>query len=265
MSQSDDESRDKRSKRAKRVSKDAADIKVLFKEIKHLREDVNHITERVEVSNMRLEINKNWPVVKFERARDQFEYNALCAIGNDLDLALSASTGDEIIRHIESARTKTLDHTVVLNVAKEYGWEVAVELPQSKSEGLSAFFEGLSSMKDQGSRADHAGDKAPTYQIENEIGLTVQREKETIPSYVTIVGDWDTMLITAHQGQIDDHLKGNQQCKVAVSKSGKENGRHAWKPSRILPLFVDASTTGWCRQHYLHTKHSEIGKESTST
>ncbi|CAG8668820.1 22659_t:CDS:2, partial [Gigaspora rosea] len=74
----------------------------------------------------------------------------------------------------------------------------------------NSFFEGLSSMKDQGSRADHAGDKAPTYQIENEIGLTVQREKETIPSYVTIVGDWDTMLITAHQGQIDDHLKGNQ-------------------------------------------------------
>ncbi|CAG8668810.1 22658_t:CDS:2 [Gigaspora rosea] len=141
MSQSDDESRDKRSKRAKRVSKDAAGIKALLKEIKHLREDVNHITERVEVSNMRSEINKNWPVVKFERARDQFEYNALCAIGNDLDLALSASTGDEIIRHIESARTKTLDHTVVLNVAKEYGWEVAVELPQSKSEGLSAYGE----------------------------------------------------------------------------------------------------------------------------
>lgn len=194
MSQSDDEPRDKRSKRAKRVSKDAADIKALLKEIKHLREDVNHITERVEVSNMRSEINKNWPVVKFERARDQFEYNALCAIGNDLDLALSASTGDEVIRHIESARTKTLDRTVVLNVANKYGWEVAVELPQSKSEGLSAygkiierarqaaslkqqgkgstqmknsFFEGLCSMKDQGSRADHAGDKASTHLIEN--------------------------------------------------------------------------------------------------
>ncbi|RIB30179.1 hypothetical protein C2G38_2279261 [Gigaspora rosea] len=237
MSQSDDELCEKRSKRTKRVFKDAADIKALLKEIKHLREDVNHITENVEVSNMRSEINKNWPVVKFKRARDQFEYNALCAIGNDLDLALSASTGDEVIHHIESARTKTLDRTVVLNVAKEYSWEVAVELPQSKSDGLSAygeiikrarqaaslkqqrkrkysnekqFFEGLSSMKDQGSRANHTGNKAPTHLIENEIGLTVQKGKETIPSHATIVENWNTMLITAPQDQIDNYLKGNQ-------------------------------------------------------
>ncbi|CAG8729887.1 17827_t:CDS:2, partial [Racocetra fulgida] len=119
------------------------DMKALLKEIRHLHEDVNIITERVEVSNMRSELHKNWPDVKFERSRDQFEYNALCAIGNDLDLALSASTGDEAIRHIENARAKTLDRTVVLNVAREYGWEVAVELPQSKSEDLSAYGETI--------------------------------------------------------------------------------------------------------------------------
>ncbi|CAG8852804.1 14701_t:CDS:2, partial [Gigaspora margarita] len=117
----------------KECLKDAADIKALLKKIKHLRED-------------------------FERARDQFEYNALCTIENDSDLALSTSTGDETARHIESARTKKLDRTVVLNVAKEYDWEVAVELPQSKSEGLSVYDEIIerarqaASLKQQGKR-----------------------------------------------------------------------------------------------------------------
>ncbi|CAG8531548.1 8654_t:CDS:2 [Gigaspora rosea] len=66
---------------------------------------------QVEVSNIRSELHKNWPDVKFERSRDQFEYNALCAIGNNLNLAF------------------------------EYGYEVAFELPQSKSESLSVYEE----------------------------------------------------------------------------------------------------------------------------
>ncbi|CAG8793194.1 12340_t:CDS:2, partial [Dentiscutata erythropus] len=66
-------------------------------------------------------IHKNWPDVKFERSRNQFECNALCAIRHDLDLVLSTSTAEEVIHHIESARTKTLDRTVVLNIVKEYG------------------------------------------------------------------------------------------------------------------------------------------------
>ncbi|CAG8596490.1 44464_t:CDS:2 [Gigaspora margarita] len=71
---------------------------------------------------------------------------------------VSASNGDEVIHHIESARTKTLDRTVVLNVTKEYGWEVAVELLQSKSEGLSAYSEIIkrarqaASLKQQGKK-----------------------------------------------------------------------------------------------------------------
>ncbi|CAG8684871.1 2675_t:CDS:2, partial [Dentiscutata heterogama] len=40
-------------------------------------------------------------------------------------------------------RTKTLDRTVVLNVAKDFGWEVAVELSQLKNEGLSAYSETI--------------------------------------------------------------------------------------------------------------------------
>ncbi|CAG8608588.1 8326_t:CDS:1, partial [Cetraspora pellucida] len=118
---SDVEAHEKRSKRIKKEFRDTADIKALLQEIKHLREDVNSISERVEVSSLRSKIHKNWPDVKFKRARDQFEYNALCAIGNDLDLALSATTEEEAIRHIDSARTRTLDRTVVLNVAREYG------------------------------------------------------------------------------------------------------------------------------------------------
>ncbi|CAG8463413.1 13701_t:CDS:2 [Cetraspora pellucida] len=138
-----EESHVKKTKKVEKESKDVTVMKALLREIKYLREDVNMISERVEASNMRAEIHKNWPEVKFERSRDQFEYNALCVIGHDLDLALSASSGEEAIQHIENARAKTLDRIVVLNVARKYGWKVAVELPQSKHEGLSAYGETI--------------------------------------------------------------------------------------------------------------------------
>ncbi|CAG8516528.1 17148_t:CDS:2 [Cetraspora pellucida] len=172
---SDVEACKKRSKRIKREFRDTADIKALLQKIKHLREDVNSISERVKVSSLRSEIHRNWPDVKFERARDQFEYNALCAIGNDLDLALSATTGEEAIHHIESARTRMLDRMVVLNVAHEYGWEVAVELPQSKNEELSAY----GPMIGQSLRTNHTENKNPVLQSEKETDLLVQKEEET--------------------------------------------------------------------------------------
>ncbi|CAG8458707.1 398_t:CDS:2 [Cetraspora pellucida] len=100
---SDDESHDKR-----------------YKKIKHLHEDVNNFTEWVKVSNMQSEIYKNWPEVKFERSRDQFEYNVLCAIGNDLYLELSILIENEVIQHIENVRTKMFNRVVILNVTKEY-------------------------------------------------------------------------------------------------------------------------------------------------
>ncbi|CAG8442054.1 2912_t:CDS:2 [Cetraspora pellucida] len=105
----------KKTKKAEKEFKDVTEIKALLREIKYLCEDVNIISERVEASNMRAEIHKNWPEVKFERSRDQFEYNALCAIGHDLDLVLSAL--------------------------------LAVELPQSKHEELSAYSETIEQAK----------------------------------------------------------------------------------------------------------------------
>ncbi|CAG8766463.1 8153_t:CDS:2, partial [Gigaspora rosea] len=76
----------------------------------------------------------------------------------------------------------------VLNIAKKYGWKVAVELPQSKSKGYwYMFFQEFEFYKRSGSRANHAGDKTTTHQIENEIGFMVQKEKEIITSHATIV------------------------------------------------------------------------------
>ncbi|CAG8520500.1 16164_t:CDS:2, partial [Racocetra persica] len=99
---SDDESRRRKPKRMKRESKDA----------------------RVEISNIRLELHKNWPDIKFERSRDQFEYNALCAIGNDLDLALSTSTADE-------AGLET-DHTGNKNSIHQKEKEIDCIVPKEK-------------------------------------------------------------------------------------------------------------------------------------
>ncbi|CAG8815721.1 31604_t:CDS:2, partial [Gigaspora margarita] len=115
----------------------------------------------------------------FERTRDQIKYNALCTIGNDSDLALSTSTRNETVCYIE----------IVLNVAKKYDCEVVVELPQLKSEGLLVYNKIIEYTK-QSSRANYARDKASIHQIENEIGLMVQKGKEIMLSHIIIVKNW---------------------------------------------------------------------------
>ncbi|CAG8799987.1 24180_t:CDS:2, partial [Cetraspora pellucida] len=219
----EEESRVKRTKKAGKEFKDTSDIKTLLREIKHLREDVNIISGRIESSKVRAEIHKNWPDIKFERSRDQFEYNVLCAIGHDLDLALSASTEDKAIQHIEDARVKTLDRT-----------EVAVELPQSKNEGLSIYGETIervrqvANIKQQSkrkyssegrffrgsefydnSRSKH-GRQEPYYSEGGKIGPIWQKEKEIMPSHATTVMDWGTMQIIVPQDRTDAHLEERQ-------------------------------------------------------
>ncbi|CAG8805002.1 334_t:CDS:2, partial [Racocetra fulgida] len=134
----------------------------------------------------------------------QFEYNALCAIGNDLDLALSASMGDEAIRHIENAKAKTLDRMVVLNVAREYAYGEMIEQARQaanlkqrrkrKYVNKKWFFQENDFYK----------------KSEEEMDFIVPKEKEMIHSCVTTAKAWGTMQIIAPQGQIDNHLKENQ-------------------------------------------------------
>ncbi|CAG8491033.1 16269_t:CDS:2, partial [Racocetra fulgida] len=144
-----------------------------------------------------------------DQEKHQFEYNALCAIGNDLDMALSATFEDEAIRFVESAHAKTADRTVVLNVAKEYGWEVATALPQSKNEDLVEY--GI----------NHTEDETLMSQTEKEVDhiclrrqklLTIVQEKETHPSHAITAEESVTMqiivsldLINIHQNDIHEN------------------------------------------------------------
>ncbi|CAG8567328.1 5492_t:CDS:2 [Acaulospora morrowiae] len=50
----------------------------------------------------------------------------------DLDLALNTNSAKEACSFIELAKKKAKDRMTILRVANEYGWDVAVELPQSK-------------------------------------------------------------------------------------------------------------------------------------
>ncbi|CAG8778874.1 424_t:CDS:2 [Dentiscutata erythropus] len=50
------------------------------------------------------EINKAWPACKFEKLHDQHEYDSLCTIEMELDLAKKSRSSSEVITHIKKAQ-----------------------------------------------------------------------------------------------------------------------------------------------------------------
>ncbi|CAG8490965.1 11008_t:CDS:2 [Cetraspora pellucida] len=110
-------------KKAHQTQVELSDIKNLITEIKELRKDMISPEER------------------FERSRDQHEYNLLRSIGRDLDLGMNSTSTNEAVTYIETVRKKVKDQMIMLKVAKKYGWDVAVELLQSAEEELTNYTE----------------------------------------------------------------------------------------------------------------------------
>ncbi|CAG8788574.1 12712_t:CDS:1, partial [Acaulospora morrowiae] len=134
-------------KRLKTKESDTNELKVLLKEIKYLRNDIKNVEEKVETTNIKTTIRDTWPDRKFEKLRDQHEYDTLRSIGYELDLALNTTSGTEALQYIENARTMSKERMIVLNVASEYGWDVAAELPQSKNKNMIEYSEAIEKAK----------------------------------------------------------------------------------------------------------------------
>ncbi|CAG8698779.1 8758_t:CDS:2, partial [Acaulospora morrowiae] len=138
-------------KRLKTKEGDTNELKVLLKEIKYLRKDIKNVEKKVETTNIKTTIRDTWPDRKFEKLRDQHEYNTLRSIGQELDLALNTTSGTEALQYVENARTISKERMVVLNVASEYGWDVAAELPQSKNKTMFEYSEVIEKAKQSAS------------------------------------------------------------------------------------------------------------------
>ncbi|CAG8684057.1 14889_t:CDS:2, partial [Dentiscutata erythropus] len=81
--------------------------KLLASEFKNLRSviaDFDYKLNSVAAQVNKVEINESWPSYKFDKARDQHEYDAMCAIGKELDLALDLQHATNIINHVTSTR-----------------------------------------------------------------------------------------------------------------------------------------------------------------
>ncbi|CAG8653144.1 12924_t:CDS:1, partial [Cetraspora pellucida] len=64
-------------KRARKAPMEDSDIRNLLNEIKELRKDMNSVNSRVEETWAKTKIEEEWPEERFERSRDQHEYNLL--------------------------------------------------------------------------------------------------------------------------------------------------------------------------------------------
>ncbi|CAG8480023.1 6367_t:CDS:2, partial [Cetraspora pellucida] len=56
---------------------------------------------------------------KFEKLRDQYEYDALRQIGQNLDIALSSTSGEEVLKHIESKNENLTEYDEAINKARQ--------------------------------------------------------------------------------------------------------------------------------------------------
>ncbi|CAG8663620.1 11199_t:CDS:2, partial [Cetraspora pellucida] len=106
-------------KKAHQMQVKASDIKSLLTEIKELRKDMISINTRVEETQTKAKIEEEWPEEWFERSRDQHE----------------------AVIYIKTVKKKVKDRMITLKVAKRYGWDVAVELPQPTEEELTNYAE----------------------------------------------------------------------------------------------------------------------------
>jgi len=80
-----------------------SEFRRLEKAVLGFNEKLNSVTAQIQDTRQRVEINDIWPSYKFERFRDQHEYDTLRLVGRELDLAVDSRNVHDAVKHIENA------------------------------------------------------------------------------------------------------------------------------------------------------------------
>ncbi|CAG8504357.1 4450_t:CDS:1 [Acaulospora morrowiae] len=91
---------------------------------------------QVHDTKQRVEVNETWQKHKFEKSRDQHEYNALRKIGKELDLAMESRSTTEVVDYINNARELAASRMFTLRVTEGYGWDIASALPDTQDDWM---------------------------------------------------------------------------------------------------------------------------------
>ncbi|CAG8776193.1 13659_t:CDS:1, partial [Acaulospora morrowiae] len=108
-----------------RESKLLTEFKRLENAMLTFNDRLNTVSAQVHDTKQRVEVNETWQKHKFEKSRDQHEYNALRKIGKELDLAMESRSTTEVVDHINNARELAASRMFTLRVAEGYGWDIA--------------------------------------------------------------------------------------------------------------------------------------------
>ncbi|CAG8818548.1 1441_t:CDS:2, partial [Dentiscutata erythropus] len=103
-----------------------SEFKKLGEMMSNLNDRLNSVAMQVQDMHYRAEINEAWPTCKFEKSRDQHEYDSLRTIRTELDFAKESRTSSDILSYIEKAR----------EAVRGYGWEVAAALLNTQDNWL---------------------------------------------------------------------------------------------------------------------------------
>ncbi|CAG8715030.1 2759_t:CDS:1, partial [Acaulospora morrowiae] len=101
-----------------------------------MNDKLNNVTAQVHDTRQKVEVNETWQKHKFEKSRDQHEYDALRKIGKELDLAMESRSTMEVVDHINNAREIALNRIFTLRVAEGYGWDIASALPDTQNDWM---------------------------------------------------------------------------------------------------------------------------------
>lgn len=132
----------KPAKRKLHESEDSLEEKLLlgFKKLENsmlnFDSKLNTVTLQVQETRQKAEIKDAWPKHKFDKARDQHEYNTLRSVGKELDLAMESLTADDITNHLDVAKEQIESRMFTLRVAEGFGWEIASALPDTQDDWL---------------------------------------------------------------------------------------------------------------------------------
>ncbi|CAG8783300.1 2553_t:CDS:1, partial [Acaulospora colombiana] len=78
------------------------------------------------------------PKHKFDKHRDQYEYDSIRTIGKELDLILDSRDISEVIHNINRAQEMAKSRMVTLRIVEGYGWDIASVLPDAQYDWMKS-------------------------------------------------------------------------------------------------------------------------------
>ncbi|CAG8534622.1 12368_t:CDS:2 [Dentiscutata erythropus] len=93
---------------------------------------LNSVSAQIQDTHQRVEINEAWPDHKFERSRDQHEYDILRQVGRELDLAMELKNVQNAINHIEDSWEKIANRMfTLLDIITKKLTKIQIQTPTS--------------------------------------------------------------------------------------------------------------------------------------